>query len=56
MVGSESLLVTKLQDNQSSLSKFDFFSSLGKADNELTAQMIRESYPNYTVTWSDDGY
>lgn len=28
----------------------------GKANHELTVEILKKKYPDYTITWSDDGY
>lgn len=33
-----------------------YFQGFGKADHEVTVGLLKKKYPDYTITWSDDGY
>uniref|UniRef100_A0A023F860 Sex-regulated protein janus-A n=1 Tax=Triatoma infestans TaxID=30076 RepID=A0A023F860_TRIIF len=35
---------------------YGYSQGFGKADHELTASLLKIAYPEYNVTWSDDGY
>lgn len=35
---------------------YGYSEAYGKADHELASTLIKEKYPNYEVTWSDEGY
>eukprot|EP00941_MAST-03F_sp_MAST-3F-sp1_P004010 g4010.t1 len=35
---------------------FGFSYGFGRADHEVTKALIEKSFPNLTVTWSNDGY
>ncbi|XP_013149393.1 PREDICTED: 14 kDa phosphohistidine phosphatase-like isoform X2 [Papilio polytes] len=35
---------------------YGYSQGFGKADHEVTANIIKDAYPNYTITISDEGY
>lgn len=35
---------------------YGYSQGYGKADHEITAQLVKDAYPGYTISISDDGY
>ncbi|KAH7723813.1 sex-regulated protein janus-A-like protein [Aphelenchoides avenae] len=38
------------------LKVYGYSQGFGKADHSKAVDLLKEKYPNYTITWSDDGY
>jgi phosphohistidine phosphatase len=32
------------------------FQGFGKADHEVTVGLLKKKYPDYSVSWNDEGY
>ncbi|XP_061928269.1 sex-regulated protein janus-A-like isoform X1 [Apis cerana] len=35
---------------------FGYSQGFGKADHEVSVNILKKYYPDYSITWSDDGY
>jgi phosphohistidine phosphatase len=34
----------------------NFFQGYGKADHTISVELLKKVYPDYEITWSDEGY
>ncbi|XP_071450447.1 14 kDa phosphohistidine phosphatase-like [Hetaerina americana] len=42
--------------DKKTISVFGYSQGFGKADHEVSVSLIKRVYPEYQVTWSDEGY
>ncbi|XP_044015749.1 14 kDa phosphohistidine phosphatase-like isoform X2 [Aphidius gifuensis] len=35
---------------------YGYSQGFGKADHQVSVGLLKQKYPNYVITWSDDGY
>lgn len=35
---------------------FGYSQGFGQADHSISSELIKKKYPDYTVTWSNEGY
>lgn len=40
----------------SKLNVYGYSQGFGKAKHEISVEILKKKYPNYEITWSDDGY
>ena len=46
----------KHDPSQKKIDVYGYSVGFGKADHTKTVEKLKEAYPNYTITWSDEGY
>ncbi|XP_066595155.1 sex-regulated protein janus-A-like [Prorops nasuta] len=42
--------------DEKTLKVFGYSQGYGKADHEVTVSILKKKYPDYNITWSDEGY
>ncbi|KAK3911727.1 14 kDa phosphohistidine phosphatase [Frankliniella fusca] len=42
--------------NEKKLKVYGYSQGYGRADHEITSDLIKKEYPDYNVSWSNDGY
>ncbi|XP_068969982.1 14 kDa phosphohistidine phosphatase-like [Bombus flavifrons] len=42
--------------DEKTIKVYGYSQGFGKADHEVTVGLLKKKYPDYTITWSDDGY
>lgn len=41
---------------EKSLKVYGYSQGFGKADHSITVDLLKQAYPSYNITWSNDGY
>ncbi|XP_043578241.1 14 kDa phosphohistidine phosphatase-like [Bombus pyrosoma] len=42
--------------DEKTIKVYGYSQGFGKADHEVTVSILKKKYPDYSITWSDDGY
>ncbi|XP_054008689.1 14 kDa phosphohistidine phosphatase-like [Hylaeus anthracinus] len=42
--------------DERTLKVYGYSQGYGKADHEMSVGILKKKYPNYTITWTDEGY
>ncbi|XP_043469863.1 14 kDa phosphohistidine phosphatase-like isoform X2 [Leptopilina heterotoma] len=46
----------KHDSDQNAINVYGYSQGFGKADHEVSVDLIKKKYPSYEVTWSNEGY
>lgn len=46
----------KHEETKKTLHVYGYSIGFGKADHRITVEKLKNKYPNYKITWSDEGY
>ncbi|KAJ1522345.1 hypothetical protein ONE63_002637 [Megalurothrips usitatus] len=44
------------KSNEKKLKVYGYSQGYGKADHAVTTELLKAAYPDYEITWTDDGY
>ncbi|XP_076232223.1 14 kDa phosphohistidine phosphatase isoform X2 [Calliopsis andreniformis] len=42
--------------DEKTIKVYGYSQGFGKADHEVSVNLLKKKYPDYTITWSDEGY
>ncbi|EZA50836.1 Sex-regulated protein janus-A [Ooceraea biroi] len=42
--------------DEKTIKVYGYSQGFGKADHQVSVELLKKKYPGYNITWSDDGY
>ncbi|XP_071568289.1 sex-regulated protein janus-A-like [Temnothorax nylanderi] len=42
--------------DEKTIKVYGYSQGFGKADHQISVELLKKKYPTYNITWSDDGY